>query len=211
MARMHKRYGKRRRRNPGGEPAARRSNPAGLAEVAEFALPGFGAFGASRFLSRIAAVQVARARPAWGKHAGVAMALLAAAAAHYGSRRVKVLEKYEQPLTVGAVIAFLQTFIQTYLPKLGWMLSDASPQLAEESRVDTLSATAPVNTLTEGLEELDEDPAAYTYNDSYDAGRTTPGPVPQTANAAGANPAVNDDLVDLDDLATADLGSLSAN
>lgn len=208
MARMHKRYGKRRRRST-GESSSHRSNPAGLAAVAEFALPGFGAFGASRFLSRIAAVQVARARPAWGKHAGVAAALLAAAAAYYGAPRVKALAKYEQPLTVGAVIALLQTFIQTYLPKLGWMLSDASPQLAEERTRGALADAAPVQSLTDGLEELDEDPAAYTYNDSYDAGRTTPGPVPSTANAAGANPAVNDDLVDLDDLATADLGSLS--
>lgn len=208
--RIHKRYGRSRRiKRSGAEP---RHNPSGgLGELAEFVVPGFGAFALTRFFSRIAAVQVARKKPTWGKHVGALTSLLSVAAAYYGAPRVQKLGKYEMPLLVGSSIAALQTLIQTYIPKLGWMLADATPQLLEE-RAGSLNVqiSQPTGSAqSDLLVDTGEDPSLYTYNDSFDAGRVQNSPETPIANAAGADPAINDDLtVGLGDL---DLGSLSQN
>ncbi len=211
--RIHKRYGRKSRRTASGsEP--RRNPSGGLGELAEFLVPGFGSFAASRFLSRVAAVQVGRRKPSWGKHVGALTSLLLVGGAYYGAPRVQKLSKYEMPLLVGSSIAAIQTLIQTYIPKLGWMLSDASPQLLAE-RSPAASAqfvpqmSEPAGALDPNLVDTGEDPSLYTYNDSFDPGRVQNSPETPVASAAGANPAINDDLAEgLGDL---DLGSLSAN
>lgn len=166
--RLHKRYGRKRTNEGGGF----RSNPPLLTDMAEFIGPGFASFAATRFLTRIAAVQLARKKPSWGRHAGAITSVASFAAAWFGAHRVKVLEKYHTPIVVGSAIAALQSLIQLYVPKLGWMIADASPQLAEELQL-TAPAAQTLN-LPPGVELLDEDPNLYSYNDSFDNGSSTP-------------------------------------
>jgi hypothetical protein len=101
--------------------------PNGLKEEAlNNILPAFGSYAASRFLERMAFVQVMKRWPKLGKHAPVVAGLIAAVAAHYLGKKVKALKKYENPIMIGAAIALIQTLIQTYLPTFGWIVSDFS-------------------------------------------------------------------------------------
>lgn len=197
--RLHKRYG-RMKRNP-GEP---RRNPPVLQDMVEFIGPGFAAFAATRFLTRIAAVALARKKPSLGKHAGAITSAGLFAAAWFGAHRVKALEKYHTPIVVGSAIAALQSIIQLYLPKLGWMIADASPQLDEEKDLQLTQITD--DSLPPGVELLDDDPNEFVYNDAFDNGRMSqPAPGPKVAAA--------DDMsdLDLDDMSDLNLGSLGAN
>jgi hypothetical protein len=101
--------------------------PNGLKEVAmETVLPAFGAYAATRFLERMAFVQVSKRWPNLGKHAPVVAGLVATAAAYYAGKKITALKKYEQAMLIGTTIALLQTVIQTYLPTFGWVVSDFS-------------------------------------------------------------------------------------
>lgn len=211
--RMHKRYG-RKRRNPGGG-GAPKSNPPLLTDLAEFIGPGFAAFAATRFVTRVASVQLAKKRPSWGKHAGAITSIAAFVAAWLGAHRLKWTEKYHTPIVVGSALAALQSIIQLYIPQLGWMLSDATPEINDLK----ISGTAQRAELPADLEYVDdEDPGAYTYNDSYDPGRYAKnGATTSTASSPQASKvaAEEDMLADLglgeDDLGELNLGSLGAN
>jgi hypothetical protein len=101
--------------------------PNGLKETAmNEVLPAFGAYAASRFLERMAFVQISKRWPNLGKHAPVVAGLVATVAAHYAGKKIDKLKKYEQAMLIGATIALLQTVIQTYLPSFGWIVSDFS-------------------------------------------------------------------------------------
>lgn len=157
---------RRRSRAPKRNPSEPRSNPPLFKDLLEFVGPGFAAFAATRFGTRVAATQVAKWRPGLSKHAGAGISVGAFLAAWFLGHKLKWLEKYHTPITVGAAIAALQSVIQLYLPKLGWMVSDASPELAE--------AAAPAAQLTappDDLQPVDLDPNEFTYDDSFDAGR----------------------------------------
>lgn len=194
-SRLSKRYKRRLRKNPGTAPRLR-ANPPLFSELAEFIGPGFGGFAATRLLTRIAATQIAKRKPSMGKHAGAAASIGSFLAAWFLAHRVKALEKYHTPIVVGAGIAALQSLIQLYVPKLGWMVADASPQIAEEARAKQVRGPRP-----EDVEPLDdEDPNMYTYNDSYDAGRSD-----RTQTRADQS-ASSSDVDDLDDLDLQDVG-----
>jgi hypothetical protein len=166
--RLHTRY----KRNPSS--SAPRHNPPLLAEVGAFILPGFAGFAATRFLTRIAATQVAKVKPNMGKHAGVLTSTAAFLAAWFLAHRIKWIAQYQQPIVVGAGLAAIQSILQLYFPTLGWIVSDATPELA----APTLAETSQMVTAPNGqqyrmsdLTDLDDDPNEFTYNDSYDAGR----------------------------------------
>lgn len=161
MGRLHRRYRKRRRSSEGSSP---RHNPPLLRDLGEFIGPGFAGFAATRFGTRIATQTLAKRKPSWGKHAGALASVGAFVAAWLLAHRVKLLEKYATPIAVGAGIAAAQSLIQLYIPKLGWMVSDASPEIAALPA----PAAAPAK-LPAGLEFVDEDPGVYTYSDDYDA------------------------------------------
>lgn len=161
MGRLHRRY-RSRRSSEGGSP---RHNPPLLAELAEFIGPGFAAFAATRFGTRIASQTIAKKKPSWGKHAGAVASVGSFLAAWLLAHRVKWLEKYATPIAVGAGIAAAQSLIQLYIPKIGWMVSDASPQLAAAASPQQIAKPA----VPDQFEVVDEDPAAYQYNDTYDA------------------------------------------
>lgn len=189
MARLHRRYRK-RKKNP-SEPRSSRSNPPPVSELIEWGVPGFGAFAASRFGTRVATTQIAKWKPSMGKHAGAVAAVGAFLAAWFLANRLKWLAKYHTPIAVGAAIAMAQSLIQLYIPKLGWMVSDAS--------ADALPANAaPPAALPEELEYTDEDPAqvAYQYNDAFDSGVHQTSTPQAAAQAPAAAP--NSDELDLD-------------
>ena len=203
MARLHRRYRKKKHKKNPGEPRAPRANPPLLVDLAEFVGPGFAAFAATRFGTRIAATQIAKRKPTWGKHAGALASVGAFFAAWLLAHRIKMLARYHTPIAVGAAIAALQSLIQLYVPRLGWMVADASPELAAGSAPTT--TTAP-QALPPEFEYVDDDPSAYVYNDSYNAGRygtqSAPKPVAPQSSAAS-----NDDIdIDLDEGQAQDMG-----
>jgi hypothetical protein len=187
MARLHKRYRHRRKSREGSAP---RRNPPLITELGEWIGPGFAAFAATRFGTRIAATQIAKKKPSWAKHAGAIASVAAFAAAWLLAHRVKFLAKYHTPIAVGAGIAALQSLIQLYVPKLGWMVADATPEIAH-----TPAPAQPQ--LPANFELLDDDPSIYTYNDAYDAGRYA-GSTSPTGMTSGVAPAVPDDDLDID-------------
>lgn len=197
-----RRLGKRYKRNP--ETTA--SSPL-MMEMVEFIGPGFVAFAAARLLTRITATQINQRKPDWGKHAGALAAVAAFAAAWFGAHRVKWLEKYQTPIVVGSAIAGLQSLVQLYIPRLGWMVADASPELTEGSgAVDQIAAS----NSTSRLEILNEDPDDYTYNDSFDPGVTTQA---KTTATKTDDDVIGDLKVSIedDDISNLDLGSLAAS
>lgn len=204
MARK-RRLSKRYRRNP----ESFKSNPPLWQDIWEFVGPGFASFAATRFLTRVAATQLAKKKPSWGKHAGAVTSLAAFAAAWWGAHRVKWLQKHHTPIVVGAAIAALQSLIQLYIPRLGWMVADATPELesAESLQITDSTGDGTTERLAAGIEYLDEDPNEYTYNDAFDPGITTKPPAASTA------PKSDDDIInelnmEEDDLSDLHLGSL---
>lgn len=146
-----------------------RSNPPLFRDVLEFAGPGFGSFAATRFLTRITMTALGKRNVTLGKHGGVAISAAAFLALWFLGHKVKWLEKYHTPIVVGSFIATAQTIIQTYVPQLGWMISDASPELAAVANTQAQSQLA-AQTLPR-LRETNEDPEDFVYDDSFDAGR----------------------------------------
>jgi len=145
-------------------------NPPLFTEIAQFVLPGFAGFAATRFVTRVAATQVAQRVPTLGKHAGAIVSVGSFAAAWFLANKWQWLEKWHTPIVVGSAIAALQSLIQLYLPMVGWMVSDASPEL------DTATAHGNLSTQDQQLAQMrlqptDEDPDEFVYNDAYDAGR----------------------------------------
>lgn len=194
-SRLHRRYA---RKNPAADP---RPNPPLFSELAEFVAPGFAGFAATRFATRIAATQIAKRAPSWGKHAGAGVSVAAFLASWFLAHRLRWLAKYQMPITVGAAIAAMQSLVQLYAPRLGWMVADASPELDQAPVTQQL--TAPPE-----LQPVDDDPNEYTYNDSYDAGRYSH---EQRRPQPGAGPARTTDEVDPSELAIDDAIGQSQN
>lgn len=148
----------------------------------EFVGPGFGGFAATRFATHVAMTQIAQRKPTWGKHAGAGVSVGAFLLAWFLGHRVKFLAKYQMPITVGSAIAAIQSLLQIYVPKVGWMVSDATPELA------TAGATSPaLDTAHLDLVPANDDPNEYTYNDEYDPGRYAK-PGPTSGVQAGTGP-----------------------
>ena len=209
MARLNRRYRKRKRRNPDSPPSSS-SGPPLLAEIGEFVLPGFAGFAATRFGTRIAAQQIGQRYPntSWGKHAGAVASVGAFVAAWMLAHKWKWLAKYQTPLVVGSAIAAIQSIIQLYVPKLGWMIADASPDLAANgtSQLQT-GGGGTTSALPPGMTPVNDDPNLYVYNDQYDAGNYAQ---PATGSQQAAPATQNTD--NYDDLAVDDsMGIFASN
>lgn len=206
-SRLHRRYSRKHKKNPSGY----RPNPPLLTDLVEFVGPGFGGFAASRFVTRIAVTQIAKRAPSWGKHAGAVAAAGSFLAAWFLAHKVKFLEKYHTPIVVGSAIAALQSIIQLYIPALGWIVSDASPDLvAEASAKNQQLSISP----SPHLLPTNDDPNEYTYNDSFDAGRYSNPQSMMPTPGAGTGPGgpAPSDLSDLaieDAVGAANLGVFS--
>lgn len=200
MARIHRRYRKKKKPRKNPSESGPRHNPTSFSDIIEYAGPGFAAFAATRFGTRVIATQVAKRKPSLGKHAGAIASVGAFFAAWLLAHRVKWLAKYHTPIVVGAAIAGLQSLIQLYVPRLGWMVADASPELASTSQQQQQQAAMPQQAPGD-FEFVDEDPAMYTYNDSYDPGRygqQTAGQRPQHTPPTQDKPPTVDDLMDME-------------
>ena len=206
-SRLHRRYVKNSDREP-------KRNPPISTDMFEFIIPGFGAFAVTRAATRIAATQIAQRAPSWGKHAGAGVSIGAFLAAWLLAHKVKWLEKYHTPIVVGSAIAALQSLIQLYIPRLGWLVSDASPEIDQGAQSQLAAATAAADPISQlNLQPTSDDPNEYQYNDSFDAGRysrqpgSSPGPRPSSASGPSSGPASGD----LSDLAIEDAIGQSAN
>lgn len=209
-SRLHRRYVK-----------TPKHNPPLFTDLAEFVIPGFGGFAATRFLTRIAGTQVAQRAPSWGKHAGAVVSVSSFLAAWFFAHRVKWLEKYHTPIVVGSAIAAAQSLLQLYAPNLlGWIVSDASPEIAA-------ATTGKLSTQDQQLAQMNllptnEDPNEFRWDDMYDAGRYSgpngpgsmkPDAIP-TSPKPSAAPQSSDDLLDsamADAIGTANLGVFANN
>jgi hypothetical protein len=101
-----------------------KTNPPPLTDLAEFIAPGFVGYAGTRFTSRAVHSVVIKRWPKLAKHASVLSTFGAAGLAYILVHRVKKIEKYHTPVVVGAGIAAIQTLVQAYLPKYGWLVSD---------------------------------------------------------------------------------------
>lgn len=159
-------------RSSRGEP---KRNPPLSTDVIQQILPGFAAFAATRYVTRTAALQIAKRWPKYAKHAGAMASIGTFAAAWLGAHRVKTLEKYHDMIVIGAGIGAIQSLVQLYIPQLGWVVSDCSPQLgAAQSRPLLAAQAAPQLAGTPARIPQGFKPTTanewFTYNDAYDAG-----------------------------------------
>jgi hypothetical protein len=211
-SRLHRRYV---RTSP-------KHNPPLFTDLVEYVAPGFGGFAATRFLTRVASTQVAQRAPSWGKHAGAVASVGSFLAAWFLAHKVKWLEKYHTPIVVGSAIAALQSLLQLYLPNaLGWMVSDATPELAGAAQSKLSAQDQQLAQMR--LQPTDEDPNEFIYNDAYDAGRYSGshgpssmkiGAMPPTSGPGGPAPQQPDDASDLaidDAVGVANLGVFASN
>jgi len=184
--RLHQRYGGKKRRNP-ETPSSLRSSIPLITELGEFVIPSFAAFAATRMLTRMAAVQIAKRKPEWAKHAGAIASIGSFLAAWLGANRVKFLEKHHTPIIVGSAIGAAQSIVQLYIPQLGWILADASPDLTADPTLSVANTQAVTvkQIAAAKLQPVNEDPGWYTYDDKYDAGlyskqTNAPSPAPSS-------------------------------
>lgn len=191
-SKLVRRYRRKKKRNPDGEGSSGGRNPTAIGEVVEYVLPGFGGFAASRLLTRVAAVQIEKRKPSWGKHAGALAAVGAFMSAWLLAHKVKQLRAYHLPIVIGAGLAAIQSLLQLYLPQFGWIVADASPELDASGSVAAMTAGS-AQQLPTGLTAVNDDPANYVYNDAYNSGR-----MDQQQADADAGGVTDDDLDDLD-------------
>jgi len=187
MGRIHRRY----KKNPGA--SAPKANPPLVSEIGEFIIPGFAGFASTRLLTRIAATQVAKYKPELANHAGALTSVAAFLAAWFLAHRLKWTAQYQQPLVVGAGLALIQSLLQLYFPKLGWIVSDATPEIADASTAAATAAQPQLLTTPNGVQyraqdvqPIHADPNEFTYDDSYDAGRMSREPAAGSQSDADA-------------------------
>ncbi len=174
---------KRRRRfrsNPGPE-REMRSNPPLMSDLAEYAIPGLGGFVATKFIANLASSQIAKRWPQYAKHAGALASIGSFLSSWWLGHRMPWLARWHSPITVGSAIASAHNLMQLYFPdKLAWIVGSpktaavqavvAQQQIAAAQQAAQQQAE-PVLALPDHLEEVDDDPSWYTFNDAYDAGR----------------------------------------
>ncbi len=207
MPKMVKRF--KRRRAGSGSPAAPKANPPLFTELLEFVGPGFGGFAVTRFATRVASTQVAKRWPKIGKHAGAAASVGSFLSAWFLAHRWKLISKYHTPIVVGSAIAAIQSLIQIYIPALGWIVSDASPEIKQlATSSNQLQQRMPEPEVEDGFEIID-DSGWRSYNDAGSLGRyarPTQQRPPQPVAASPAEDAEDDvwaGLEDDDDLQSA--------
>ena len=156
-----------------GEP---KRNPPLSTDVVAQIIPGFAAFAATRFVTRTAAIQIAKRWPKYAKHAGALASVGTFAAAWLGAHRVKTLEKYHDMIVIGSGIAAIQSLVQLYIPQFAWVVSDCSPQLGAAAPSRPLLAAVTSQQLAGTPARIPQGfkPTTanewYQYNDAYDAG-----------------------------------------
>lgn len=175
-----------------------KANPPPIEDLVEFVVPGFVGYAGTRLTARVVQGIAARRFPRLAKHLGVASTFASAGLAWLLVHRFEKVKQYHTPVVVGASIAAIQSAVQTYLPKYGWIVSDVQ-QLPAGSRN---GAQAPSSIATAPA------PApALSFQSSRSLAAPQPAAGPMTSQASRVETA--DDLVDeLEDL---DLGSFETD
>lgn len=104
----------------------RRKNPSnvGVVHLAYDTAAAFAGYGATRFVARAIYASIVKRWPRLAPHAGVIASLLGAVGVYFGSRHWKRIADYHQAASIGAGIAAVQAVVATYIPYLGWVVSD---------------------------------------------------------------------------------------
>ena len=107
---------------------ARKANPdvAGAKDLATNIGAGFAGYAGTRLLARMAYSQAVKRYPRASEHVHVAMSALGAAGVYFGTKHWSRVDDYHEAATIGAGIALIQTAMQTYLPKFGWIVADVN-------------------------------------------------------------------------------------
>jgi len=100
-------------------------------------------------ISRVAYSQIVNRRPGAAEHVAAGAGILAAALVYAVTRYWPRAKSYHESATIGAAIAAIQVIIQTYAPKIGWVICDVRP---EQYRTAQLPASAQVS--GDGLDAL---------------------------------------------------------
>lgn len=188
--RRKRRKARRFARNPGTQ-LSPRSNPPLLSDLAEYAIPGFGGFVITKFIANLASSQIAKRWPQYARHAGAISSIGTFLSAWWLGHRVQMLARWHSPIVVGSAIASAHNLVQLYFPdKLAWVVGSPkhaaiSSAVASQQQQQAMAAAAaahangPDLALPDHLEEVNDDPSWYTFNDAYDGGRmkTTPAAV----------------------------------
>lgn len=159
------------------------SNPTDFSVLNDVA-PAVAGYAGTRLLGRIAMVQIGKRWPQLGRWANVIGTSIGFGATWLLGNRINPIERWHQPITIGAAIAAVQTVVQTALPQVGWMVSDCdmSQYQAQQTPILTPAAPAAAPSATSDYEDDDE----YGFEDE------------QASNAGGSDAAapVTDDATD---------------
>ncbi len=156
-----------------------RGNPPLLTDLAEYVIPGFGGFVATKFVANLAAAQIAKRWPRYARHAGALASVGSFLSAWWLGHRLRLISRWHSPLTVGSAMATAHNLVQLYFPdKLAWIVGSpkqaaiaAAVNQQAQLAAAQQAANPPAPELPDHLEEVDDDPSWYTFNDAYDAGR----------------------------------------
>ena len=150
---------RRRKKNKISKPSA---NPPIKQDFMEEIAPAFVAYVGTRFVANIVSNIARKKFPTGGKH----IAVLSSGATFLGAwtlvHRIPSLEKYHSPAVVGSAIAALQTGIQAYLPKYGWMMADVDNAKSTPALPAVEPAPSTAGELTSGVDNHDDDDALPT-------------------------------------------------
>lgn len=145
-------YKKRPRKNPPrhNELVRAKDNPPPMQDLVEFIVPGFAGYAGTRLASRLIHGIVIKKYPKLAKHASVLSTFGAAGAAWLAVHRIERIKEYHTPVVVGASIAAVQTAVQAYLPKYGWMVSDHNLNAKTEAQASLPASTSAAKATSNG-------------------------------------------------------------
>lgn len=212
-SRLVKRF-KRRAARSNPAPKAKH-NPPMLVDIALFAGPALGAFGATHLATRGVATQIEKRFPKWGRHAGGLAAAASFLGAWFLAHRWKPIAPYHTPIVIGSALAAAQELLTLYVPKIAWAFNPTAP--AELGAGAQTQGQIAIHDDAGGLVDADDfevmdDDGIYDFqSEARDPGPTyrsaprpkaAPSPRAQAAQAAQANAAEDDifDALDDDDL-----------
>lgn len=155
MSRLARKYKKHKRSS-----SAPRPNPPFWADMGNQVLPAVAGFAGSRLLTRMLTLMLAKRWPKLARHAGAIAGVGVFAGAYWGAHKIKALARWADGIVVGAGVGAAATVVQTYIPKLGWIMKE----------VDDAEIAPPAPAAEQvAAGEFDEDWGAY--NDAFDSGR----------------------------------------
>lgn len=125
-----------------------KKNPSGGAWTEVFAVigPAAAGYAATRFLGRVARVQLGKRWPKLAAHAGPLSSAVSLLALWYVTEKWQRFRKYQTPVIIGSGIALLQSAVQTYMPGLAWLID--APQARVGGGQRQVDAPAASNLLT---------------------------------------------------------------